>query len=113
MNDIGKGHREHSILLEGNQQFSKQAVYGRYEFVQKSAEELALEDSFGDKIFNIHKLTVGTNRKLFSVASIDWLLGAQISINVPPNSLRALYGNLPLAGQVYLQIRPSLNKMKM
>jgi len=113
MNDIGKGHREHSILLEGNQQFSKQAVYGRYEFVQKSAEELALEDSFGDKIFNIHKLTVGTNRKLFSVASIDWLLGAQISINVPPNSLHALYGNLPLAGQVYLQIRPSLNKMKM
>jgi hypothetical protein len=113
MNDAGKDHREHSILLEGNQQFSRQAIYGRYEFVQKSAEELALEDSFRNKIFNIHKLTIGTNRNLFSVASIDWLLGLQLSMNVPPNSLHNLYSNLPLAGQLYLQIRPSLNKMKM
>ena len=112
MNDAGKEHKEHSLLLEGTQQFPKQAVYGRYEFVQKSPEELALEDAFDhDKLFNIHKLTVGTNRKLFAVGAIDLLAGLQISANVPPSTLHNLYGKLPLAGQVYLQIRPRLSKM--
>lgn len=112
MNDAGKDHREHALLLEGSQQFPKQAVYGRYEFVQKSSEELALEDGFEhDKLFNIHKLTLGTNRKLFSVGPIDLLVGTQLSVNLPPPSLQSLYGNLPLAGQVYLQIRPGLSKM--
>jgi len=112
MNDVGKDHREHSLLLEASQQFPKQAVYGRYEFVQKSAEELSLEHIFDEgKLFNIHKLTLGTNRKLFAIGPIDWLLGAQLSLNAPPSSLHGLYGNLPLAGEVYLQIRPGLSKM--
>ena len=112
MNDAGKEHKEHSLLLEGTEQFKKQAVYGRYEFVQKSPEELALEDVFAhDKLFNIQKLTLGTNRKLFAVGKIDLLAGLQLSVNVPPASLQNLYGKVPLAGQVYLQIRPGLSKM--
>jgi len=112
MNDAGKDHREHSLLLEGTQQFPKQAVYGRYEFVQKSSEELALEDGFEhDKLFNIHKLTLGTSRKLFTITSIDLLAGTQLSVNIPPPSLHSLYGKTPLAGQIYLQIRPALHKM--
>jgi hypothetical protein len=109
MNDIGKDDREHSVLLEGTQQFPKQALYGRYEFVQKSAEELDLTDhDFGNKIFNIHKLTLGTNRKLFRAGKIEFLGGIQTSINFPPNSLQSLYGNTPMAGEVYIEIRPKL-----
>jgi hypothetical protein len=109
MNDIGKDDREHSVLLEGTQQFPKQALYGRYEFVQKSAEELDLTDhDFGNKIFNVHKLTLGTNRKLFSAGKIEFLGGIQTSINFPPNSLQSLYGNTPMAGEVYIEIRPKL-----
>ncbi|MBG9378027.1 hypothetical protein I5907_17440 [Panacibacter sp. DH6] len=112
MNDAGKTHKEHSLLLEGTQQLKTQAVYGRYEFVQKSAEELALDDAFDhDYLFNIHKLTLGTNRKLFAVGKIDLLAGLQVSANLPPASLHYLYGQTPLAGQVYLQLRPSRSKM--
>jgi len=109
MNDLGKDDREHSVLLEGTQQFSKQALYGRYEFVQKSAEELVLEDEFDEhKIFNIHKFTLGTNRRLFTAGPVEFLGGVQTSINFPPKSLQSLYGNTPMAGEVYIQIRPKL-----
>jgi hypothetical protein len=108
MNDLGKDDREHSVLLEGTQQFSKQSLYGRYEFVQKSAEELDLEDGFDNKIFNIHKFTLGTNRKLFKTGPIEFIGGVQSSINFPPKSLQSLYGNTPMAGEIYLQIRPKL-----
>ena len=108
MNDLGKNDREHSVLMEGSQQFPKQALYGRYEFVQKSAEELHLEDGFENKIFNIHKLTLGTNRRLFNTGPIEFLGGVQTSINFPPKSLQSLYGNTPMAGEVYIQVRPKL-----
>lgn len=109
MNDLGKDDREHSLLLEGTQQFSKQALYGRYEFVQKSAEELALEDGFDEhKIFNIHKFTLGTNRRLFYAVPIELVGGVQASINFSPQSLQSLYGKTPMAAEVYISIRPKL-----
>ncbi|WP_345160351.1 hypothetical protein [Pontibacter saemangeumensis] len=37
-------HKEHSFLLESNLQSDKFAIYGRYELVQKSSEELGFED---------------------------------------------------------------------
>jgi hypothetical protein len=108
MNDLGKDDREHSLLLEGVQQLPKQAIYGRYEFVQKSAEELVLEDEYGDRLFNIHKLTLGTNRQLFNAGPIQFLGGLQASINMPPKSLQSLYGKAPMSGQIYVEIRPHL-----
>lgn len=114
MNDIGKDDREHSVLFEGTQQFAKQALYGRYEFVQKSTEELDLEDDGiqhgfdNSKIFNIHKFTLGTNRRLFYTGNIEFLAGVQASINIPPASLQNLYGNTPMGGEIYIQVRPKL-----
>lgn len=113
MNDIGANQKEHSLLIEGTQQLPKQAIYGRYEFVQKSAEELNLENGFKEKTFNIHKITLGTNRRLFYAGPIELLAGLQASLNVPPNSLQNVYGNTPVSGQVYLQIRPKLMMHKM
>jgi len=108
MNDLGKNDREHSVLLEGVQQLPRQSIYGRYEFVQKSAEELVLENEYGHELFNIHKLTLGTNRQLFDIGPIQFLGGIQTSINVPPKSLQSLYGKAPMSGQVYVQFRPRL-----
>lgn len=117
MNDIGKDDREHSVLLEGTQQFPKQALYGRYEFVQKSAEELNLQDDAtqhefsATKIFNIHKLTLGTNKRLFYIGNIEFLGGVQASAYVTPKSIQSLYGKFPLAGEIYIQLRPKLMMM--
>lgn len=113
MNDAGADDKEHSFLLEGTQQLPKQAIYGRYEFVQKSSEELNLVRNFGDQTFNIQKFTLGTNRRLFYAGPAEFLGGLQASVNIPPNSLQSLYGNTPLSGQVYIQVRPKLMMHKM
>lgn len=112
MNRQGAGHQnENSFLLEGTQQLQKQAIYGRYEFVQKSTEELNLEQQYGEKNFDIHKLTLGTNRRLFSLGKFEWIGGLQSSVNLPPPSLQSLYGKAPMSGQIYIEIRPKLMKM--
>jgi len=64
---------------------------------------------FGNKVFNINTIKLGTNRSLFTAGKIEVLGGLQATLNIPPSSLKNLYGNLPMAGEVYLQIRPRLN----
>ena len=109
LNDNGHSN-ESSFLAEGTRQLQKQGIYSRYEFVQKSAEELDLESTFGDQVFNIHKLSIGTNRRLFSTGPIEYIAGIQTSINIPPASLQSLYGKTPVSGQIYIQLRPGLMK---
>ncbi len=104
-------HKENSLLAEATQQLQKQAVYGRYEFVQKSTEELNLQQQYGEKSFDIHKLTLGTNRRLFSFGKFELIGGLQSSVNLPPPSLQNLYGKAPMSGQIYVEIRPKLMKM--
>ena len=112
MNDeSGNSKNENSALAEGTQQLMKQAIYGRYEYVQKSTEELNLEDAYGKRSFDIHKLTLGTNRQLFTLGAFELLGGLQASVNVPQPSLQTLYGKAPMSGQVYVEIRPKLMKM--
>ncbi len=47
---------EHAILLEGALQLKKLAIYSRYEYVQKSTEELDIDETvYGhDAIFPVH-----------------------------------------------------------
>src|ERR1700744_1475192 len=57
-----------SILLENSLQLSKTAIYGRYEFVQKDADELDMVNTFPlNPNFNINAITLGTNRILSTV----------------------------------------------
>lgn len=108
LNDAGSHHKEHSALLEATQQFSKQAVYGKFEFVQKSTDELGLETMFGDQAYGINALTLGTNRKILSIGKLDAVLGVQTTLNFIPHDLQKVYGSFPVAGQVYVQLRPGL-----
>lgn len=97
---------EHSVLYENNLQFQKQALYSRYEFVQKAAEELELAASFGHKNFDIHAVTLGYNRNVAPFAPVEILLGAQATVNFTAPELRELYGSRPVGLEVYIQLRP-------
>jgi hypothetical protein len=108
-NNKNDGHKEHSLLLEDNHRFKKNTVYSRYEFVQKSSEELDLLSAFGDVEFNIHAFTMGYNHLIFAARFFDFLGGFQGTINFSPKKLQNLYGKNPLALEVYLQIRPKLH----
>jgi hypothetical protein len=114
LNDKGKSHQEHSVLAESNLQLNRLAVYGRYEFVQKSSEELELTDQFGDELFQVNALTLGVNYNLYSLFNTNLTAGVQASWFSPDTRLENLYGKNPVSAQVYLRLNPALlNSKKM
>lgn len=106
MNHKGEGHNEHSLLLESNLQIFKANVYGRYEYVQKDAEELALTGFDHDRKFSINSLTLGTNYTVGKLADIDISLGLQGSLYFMPSDLEDAYGKNPVSAQVYVKFSP-------
>jgi hypothetical protein len=98
--------KEHSVLYENNLQLQRQAMYGRYEYIRKSAEELELETTLGPKTFNIHALTLGYNRNISPAAPVEILAGLQTTINFPDRQLKPIYGSVPVGLEIYLQLRP-------
>ncbi len=106
------GKTQPAVLLESNLQLKKTAIYGRYEFVQKDAEELDLTNFYpANPNLNINAFTLGTNRILTTVKRTDLRIGLQATVNVSPASIRNLYGTAPAGFEVYLRISPSLMKM--
>jgi len=101
-----------SALLESTLQFSKTAIYGRYEFVRKDAEELDLQGAYpGNPNFNINALTLGVSRIMAAVKGTDLRAGVQGSVDFSPTPLQKLYGTAPASVEVYLRISPSLIRM--
>lgn len=108
LNDRGHEHKEHSVLLEQNFRFRKNAIYSRYEWIQKSAEELELENQFGHQKFSVHVFTAGYNRSLMQSGMVGLAAGAQATLNFPGGELKTVYGSVPIGFQVYIQLRPIL-----
>jgi hypothetical protein len=108
MNKTAGHAAEHGVLVEGSRSVKRKTFYGRYEWVQKSLEELALSEAeFGhDAIFPVHAVTAGASYDLFTIGQTKIALGGQLSFYDPDRRLSKLYGDNPLAGQVYLRIYP-------
>jgi hypothetical protein len=99
---------QHAVLAEATLRFGSQAVYGRAEYTQKSAEELALEgEEFHDRVFDVTALTVGAARDAYTLGGLTATLGAQGTLFGVPADLRPVYGSTPISLQVYLRITPS------
>jgi hypothetical protein len=114
LNDAGEHHKENSILAESNLQLDKWAFYGRYEWVQKSVDELGLTTSLGELGFEklpVSMFSLGLNRQIASFGNTLLQAGAQMSLYKPDRALEAAYGKTPLSGQVYLRITPALMRM--
>lgn len=105
---------ENAALLEAALRLKRLALYTRYEWVQKSAEELALQPVFGtDAIFRVNALTLGLNYDLFSLGKLRIAAGGQLTGYQADRRLNSLYGKNPLGGEIFLRIYPSLMKMNM
>ena len=110
-----KGHdAENGLLLEASHVVNRTAFYGRYEWVQKSAEELVLEDGgWGhDAIFPVNAITAGASYDLLKVGSTNVAIGGQLTAYKPDSRLSGLYGKTPIAGQIYLRLYPARMKMQ-
>lgn len=101
---------EHSLLYEGDVHLDKQAIYYRYEFVQKSADELDLATIPLGTNFNINAFTLGDNYTFYSFSYADLAAGIQATVNFTPKDLQSLYGRTPLAGEIYLQLKPHIHR---
>lgn len=103
------GLHENAYLAETSLQLNRVALYGRYENVSKSPEELDLEgDVPGQTLLTINNLTLGMNYRLIRYAMTDLVVGAQLTGSLPEQSLRAIYGTMPLSGQIYLRLTPGV-----
>jgi hypothetical protein len=96
-----------SVLLESSWQMHKNALYGRYEYIQKDADELDLTGTYPlNPDFTINAFTIGVNRILATVKKTNLTAGIQSTLNVSPTELKSLYGSTPLGFEVYFRITP-------
>jgi hypothetical protein len=109
MNKTNLHEPEHAALLEASYNIRKTVVYGRYEWVQKSAEELNLDgDGFDhDALYPVNALTAGASYDILNIGKTKLALGGQLTVFRPAGQLQPLYGATPVAGQVYLRLYPA------
>ena len=103
---------ENAALVEASYHIKKIALYGTYEFVQKTTEELNLDEAlWGDNLFPVNAYTLGVNYDLLQLNKTKIAVGTHFTFYNEDKKLYSLYGKNPTALEVYLRIYPSLMKM--
>jgi hypothetical protein len=86
----------------------RNAVFGRAEYVTRTADELALVGSVSEEV-PVGALALGYARRLREVRGVGAWLGARGDVDFVPEQLRLFYGSrTPVGFIVYLQLRPPL-----
>lgn len=113
MNKTKENAPENAILVEGSFHKNKWSIYSRYEFIEKSAEELNLEETSFDHstIFPVNALTLGSTYDIVDFGNIRLAGGSQLTYYSADKRLDSLYGKNPMAFQVYLRIYPTIMKL--
>jgi hypothetical protein len=105
----------HSALAETHLQLNRLGLYGRYEYVQKAAEELfegAAAEPFGaERVFRVNALTAGGNVQVGRFAGTLLTAGVQGTFYAADRDLDVVYGRRPVSGQVYLRLSPDRLRM--
>ncbi len=112
MNKQKDENGENAALLEVSYHLKKFAFYGKYEYVQKSTEELDLDEGiYGNSLFNVNAFTVGANYDLLQVHKTKIAVGSHFTFYNEAQKLYSLYGKNPTAFEVYVRIYPAIMKM--
>ena len=103
------GRTETSLAAESNLEIGQRnAVFGRAEYVKKSAEELVLPNVDEQREFPIRSLVGGYMREVGKVRGGSIGVGGRLSVNFVPSDLRPFYGTQTPSGlAVYVRIRPN------
>jgi hypothetical protein len=108
-NESNVTNASNSALLEATLKLNRLALYTRYEWIQKSNEELNIVGMFYSEPYvqhNINAFTLGAGYDLFNLGYIMVAAGAQITMDHAAD-LAYLYGDNPLSCEVYLHIYPT------
>ena len=100
----------HSALLESNAQLDdRNSVFGRVEWVQKSAEELVIPTADPETRYKVSSLALGYIREVAEYGGASLGLGIRGSLEFLPDRLESVYGTRTPAGiAVYARVRPSM-----
>jgi hypothetical protein len=104
----GSDHLEPSYLLESNLEIGgAHSVFGRAEYVQKSAEDLVLGPTGATGEFNIGSLVGGYVYEFDRVGNVRTGIGGRASIDFLPSALEPFYGTrMPRGFALYVRFRP-------
>jgi hypothetical protein len=100
-----------SVLAESEFHFGANAIYGRFEYVEKPQIEMALAfaPSFGLEKEPLKELTIGINRRIFEYYGVDADLGVQGTVNIIPLNIAFVYGDeFPKAFEIYIALHPKI-----
>lgn len=102
------GMAENSVVAETNLELgAKNALFGRAEYVRKSAEDLVLSGVDSRQQFDIQSLVGGYVREIAAIPGGSVGVGGRVSVNFIPSSLERFYGTRTPSGfAVYVRVRP-------
>jgi len=135
---VGTGRSASSLVIEGSAELNRNTVFGRAEYVQKSALDLAIPppptpfrdvrfdlarrpprpelhlgfpDASGvpPALYGISELTLGYLREVRGLGPLRAGVGVRGSLALLPRGLEAAYGSrTPVGASVYLRLRPAV-----
>ncbi|HEX2396367.1 MAG TPA: hypothetical protein VHI78_13555 [Bacteroidales bacterium] len=98
---------ENAVLLEGGYSLNRLALYTRFEWIQKSSEELDLEQPInGDPLNPINAFTLGFNMNAIKLAKTWLVFGSHATLFTADEYLDDLYGKNPIGFEIYLRLTP-------
>lgn len=111
LNKVKKHEGENAVLAEVAYTTRHISLFSRYEWVQKTAEELHLEENKYAGMLPVNALTLGLNYNVLNVKQATVALGSHVTWFHADTRLNDLYGRNPLSWEIYLRIFPRLMKM--
>jgi hypothetical protein len=108
MNKIPGHAGDHAILAEGEWRRNKLAIFTRYEWIQKTSEELSLDENIygSNTVFPVNAFTIGLNYDLLRIGRSRLAAGGQWTLYHADDRLVPLYGKNPMAVEAYLRLYP-------
>ncbi|HTD70905.1 MAG TPA: hypothetical protein VK647_10635 [Gemmatimonadales bacterium] len=105
---LGSGRLSNSFVLESSLDLGgMNSIFGRAEYVRKSAEDLVVPAAPAGATYDVGALALGYLRTIGTIGGLAAGVGARGSVNFVPSSLEADYGGrTPVGLVVYVRLRP-------
>jgi hypothetical protein len=117
--NVEGGHRDDALLVEGTWDHTGQdAIFGRLEWVRKSAAELVLPALDPERRFDVLALAVGYAHTFPSLFGVEPAIGARVAVHGLPAELNGAYGrgsglgvgSSPVGFFLFAQLLPAVNE---
>ncbi len=106
---VGSGAPSSSVVLESTLELDEtNALFGRAEYVRKSAQDLAIASAPPTAQYDVGALALGYLRAVGRMAGLATGLAARGSVNFVASSLEGAYGGrAPVGLAVYVRLQPA------